>query len=581
MADSTPTQRNGPSRLTVGALVLLGLLVFSVFVVKAYVRRKVQQKLPQGVTAGEIVLGVEGVTLKGVQVDRDWIRGTLDEVWISRDEKTVRATGGNLIIDLDRKPAGSTQGGDKRAITASKVRVAVTRGGVSATLEGASWDGHEACFTTADVTAPVPSLVKPLKVHIAGGCLDRETQHAWATIAVTGITAIPKVPGLNLTETIATVEGIDIRWGGTSNQWDVKADSFDLGPVKGTKFQYSDDDLGKNLTFGTLTVNHPWIHTGPVTFQHRVQVAMGHWKPGDGLPSGFVALYSSDDPNRSKGVSLNYDVATQTIEGKAQDCQDWMSVIPDPLQRPLPNSWSGTLSFKVTMKPIPKLDLDARCKATCSSVQNLKEPFQYTAYRPDGTTFQRKTGPGTADWLPVGLMGKVPEAVINMEDLAFPYHRGYLTEAFQNSFTDNVAKGKFARGGSTITQQTAKNLWLTREKTLGRKIDELFLAQALESCYSKDEIIGIYLNIIEFGPDVYGIKAGAKHWFGKAPEALDPVEAFWLASILPAPRKTAGPTAAALKDTERLMTSLATQGRIPAQGGDLTGVDLSGWEQNP
>jgi membrane peptidoglycan carboxypeptidase len=174
-------------------------------------------------------------------------------------------------------------------------------------------------------------------------------------------------------------------------------------------------------------------------------------------------------------------------------------------------------------------------------------------------------------------MGKMPTAVINMEDLAFPYHHGYLEDAFQNSLTDNVARGKFARGGSTITQQAAKNLWLTRDKTIGRKVAELFLAQALEGCYSKDQIMEVYLNIVEFAPDVYGAKDGAKHWFGKGPGDLDDVEAFWLAGVLPRPRKVGPPTKESMAATEKLMESMAKQGRIPGFVGSGEDVDMAGW----
>lgn len=562
--------------IALAALLLGGFAVCGTYF---HLKSKVRAKLPQGVTAAEVNLGLNGVTLKGVQIDRPWIKGSIDEVWISRDEQTVTATGGTLVVDLDKKPAGH-QGGDKRTITASKLSVHVTRGDASALLTGTSWDGQSACTTSGDITYPFKGRV--LKAHVSGGCLDRESKHAWATIVVSRVTELPAIPGLKLTEASVVLEGGDVRWG--DNQIDAKLEKFDVGPVSGTDVVYSDEpDTGKNLSFGTLTVNHPWLHTGPVTFPDGVKVGAGHWKPGAGLPTGWVSIGL---PSK-RSVGFKYDIGAQTLTAEAQDCFDWQNALPDPLQKPLwpagdhSMSWTGKLSFSLAMKPAPKLTLDAQCKAVCSTVPNLKEPFAYTAYKPDGTTFVRKTGPGTPDWLSVAEMGHLPMAVINMEDFAFPWHKGYLTEAFQNSLTDNVAKGRFARGGSTITQQTAKNLWLTRDKTLGRKIDELFLAQALEGCYSKDEILSLYLNIIEFGPDVYGAKAGAKLWFGKAPDALTPTEAFWLASILPAPRKATAPSAGDLSRIDGIMSSLAKQGRIPDVGGDVGGpVDTAGWELN-
>jgi membrane peptidoglycan carboxypeptidase len=151
-----------------------------------------------------------------------------------------------------------------------------------------------------------------------------------------------------------------------------------------------------------------------------------------------------------------------------------------------------------------------------------------------------------------------------MEDPGFEHHRGYITQAFFNSFIDNIKHDRFLRGGSTITMQLVKNVWLNREKTLSRKVQEFFLAQALESCYSKDEIMELYLNVVEFGPNRYGVGHGAHHWFKKGPGELSPVESFWLASILPRPSRTGPPTEQSLKKIKSLIKQLATNDRIPA-----------------
>jgi membrane peptidoglycan carboxypeptidase len=160
-------------------------------------------------------------------------------------------------------------------------------------------------------------------------------------------------------------------------------------------------------------------------------------------------------------------------------------------------------------------------------------------------------------------MGDIPLAANTMEDPGFYHHRGFILQAFSNSFLDNVKQGKFVRGGSTITMQLAKNLWLTREKTIGRKAQEFFLAQALESCYTKDEIMELYLNVVEFGPNRYGVSSGSQHWFKKHPGDLTPTEAFWLASILPRPSKVPPPNEQSLSRIDALMKRLASDGKIP------------------
>ncbi|MFA5054037.1 MAG: biosynthetic peptidoglycan transglycosylase, partial [Parcubacteria group bacterium] len=159
-----------------------------------------------------------------------------------------------------------------------------------------------------------------------------------------------------------------------------------------------------------------------------------------------------------------------------------------------------------------------------------------------------------------------------LEDPGFLSHTGVISQAFENSLIDNLKLGKFYRGGSTITMQLAKNLWLSRDKTLGRKIQEVFLAQAIESCYTKDEILELYLNVVEMGPSIYGLQAGTKHWFDKDPMQLNFVEAFWMASVLPRPRTAVKPKDFA--STRRLIEQLT--GEV-VHDDESTPVDLSEW----
>ena len=101
----------------------------------------------------------------------------------------------------------------------------------------------------------------------------------------------------------------------------------------------------------------------------------------------------------------------------------------------------------------------------------------------------------------------------------------------------NWERGEAARGGSTITQQLAKNLFLTREKSLHRKLQELSFSFLLESTLGKSRILEIYLNIIEWGPGLYGLKPAAQHYFDKDPWALSPKEIAVLVSLIPGPVK--------------------------------------------
>jgi membrane peptidoglycan carboxypeptidase len=126
---------------------------------------------------------------------------------------------------------------------------------------------------------------------------------------------------------------------------------------------------------------------------------------------------------------------------------------------------------------------------------------------------------------------------MSTEDSAFYQHHGFITSEFRTALVNNLKAGKFVQGASSITMQMVKNVLLYREKTLARKLQELFLTWHVENTLTKDRILEIYLNVIEYGPGLYGIGPAAYHFFGKKPGDLSPVEAAFFSTILPAPKE--------------------------------------------
>ncbi|WP_051560430.1 monofunctional biosynthetic peptidoglycan transglycosylase [Marinobacterium jannaschii] len=125
-------------------------------------------------------------------------------------------------------------------------------------------------------------------------------------------------------------------------------------------------------------------------------------------------------------------------------------------------------------------------------------------------------------------------AVIASEDQRYPLHRGLDLEAIQDALDEREKRGR-VRGASTITQQTAKNLFLWPDKSLFRKGLEAWFAIWLELLLDKQRILELYLNIVEFGPGIYGVEAASQRYFGKAAAALHDWEAARLAAVLPNP----------------------------------------------
>jgi membrane peptidoglycan carboxypeptidase len=149
-----------------------------------------------------------------------------------------------------------------------------------------------------------------------------------------------------------------------------------------------------------------------------------------------------------------------------------------------------------------------------------------------------QSGPGAPGWVPYGDISKFMEAaVLICEDGGFYRHRGLDFRAIERALKDDIRAGRFVRGASTISMQLAKNLYLGREKTLARKIQEAVLTILLEQELSKKELMELYLNVVEFGPGIYGVGPAAEHYFKVPARELSLGQALYLASILPDPTR--------------------------------------------
>ena len=137
-----------------------------------------------------------------------------------------------------------------------------------------------------------------------------------------------------------------------------------------------------------------------------------------------------------------------------------------------------------------------------------------------------------------GISDHLKKAVLMSEDAAFFSHKGVDVHELKEAIKRDWETLSFKRGGSTITMQLARNLYLNPSKNPLRKVKEIIIAWQLEQALSKRRIFEIYLNVVEFGRNVYGAEAAARHYFGKAAASLDPLEAATLAALLPSPRSS-------------------------------------------
>jgi monofunctional biosynthetic peptidoglycan transglycosylase len=168
-------------------------------------------------------------------------------------------------------------------------------------------------------------------------------------------------------------------------------------------------------------------------------------------------------------------------------------------------------------------------------------------YNPAHTAFMRHSLESLAvrnpsarlqqQWVAYGrISGNLKRAVVAAEDARFLTHEGVDWEAMEKAYEQNLKRGRVAHGGSTISQQLAKNLFLSAHRSYLRKAQELLITWMVEAVWNKKRILEVYLNVAEWGDGVFGAQAAARHYFGVDCALLSPEQAARMAAMLPAPR---------------------------------------------
>lgn len=234
-------------------------------------------------------------------------------------------------------------------------------------------------------------------------------------------------------------------------------------------------------------------------------------------------------------------------------CQAMLDSIPKELIPglsgiTLKGRYELALHFHADFSDLEALELDGLRKsfglAHCVPV---RVPARLSASRLNGALAHRVTlrdGSSRRLYLETGhpsftpleeIAAAMPNAVLTTEDGGFWRHNGFLTSPVRNALRANLQAGKVRLGASTISMQLVKNLLLSHERTLSRKLQELFLTWYVELTLPKARLMELYLNIVEFGPGIYGVTQAADHYFEKTPSQLNPLEAAYLSSMLPSP----------------------------------------------
>ena len=323
--------------------------------------------------------------------------------------------------------------------------------------------------------------------------------------------------------------------------------SFDVSAGKISSFSEISEEKGKfllknDMTIHDLTFFHPLIDSQPfklplfrfkgeVTFDRNEKSAAT--KDAELSLGGINALFSASYDKDSKNFSIKTESANlNKLETLIHDEEFEGYLFGGTLELLAEYSQEGDEPpvFSIEGNLIDPKQLSER-------MDYLKLPFEYTWTNEDGSTRKIFVGERNFDFTPISL---IPDhliwAVVVSEDAGFFVHKGVDFQELDAAVKDNIKKHKL-RGGSTITQQLAKNLFLNRDKTLLRKFREVLLAIELDATLSKERLLEIYFNIIEWAPGIFGISQASYYYFGKQPYQLTPIESAYLASVIPGPAK--------------------------------------------
>jgi hypothetical protein len=279
-------------------------------------------------------------------------------------------------------------------------------------------------------------------------------------------------------------------------------------------------------------------------------------------------------------VSLALDVAPAACQALLDSSPQ--GLLPTVRLSRMSGTFDASMHLAFDTRTIDKLALDYKIGDQCKmyevpndlSKDRFGGTFAYRTYHPDGTIGETMTGPETSNWTNLDDISPfMIAAVLTTEDGAFYKHHGFNHSAIRSSVQANLKARRFVRGASTISMQLAKNLFLARDKALSRKIEEVILTDYLEQILRKDDMMELYLNVVEFGPDVYGVTQAAEYYFGRKPEELHLAECFFLASLLPSPIRY-GNLRERGEVSETWMRHLKALMEIAARNGKITRAEL-------
>ncbi|WP_316750393.1 biosynthetic peptidoglycan transglycosylase [Pedobacter gandavensis] len=332
--------------------------------------------------------------------------------------------------------------------------------------------------------------------------------------------------------------------------------SFDTVRTEMKSADYSGDDfkIKGSWAVKNLLLNHPKVASNDIVIEDaKIDADMR-------IGANYIALDSSSTvfvKNATIQPYLKYTLSPNKIyevkiQAPEQDAQAILNAFPQGLFESLEGlKVSGKVKYALnfyldsSMPDSVKFDSGLTpinfkiLKWGKTNLQKINQDFVYTPYERGKPMRDIMIGPSNPNFTPLSqISSNFKNAILTSEDPSFFTHKGFVQESFRKSLAVNFKEKKFVRGGSTISMQLVKNIFLSRQKTLARKAEEILIVWLIENnrLISKNRMLEVYFNIIEMGQNVYGIGEATRYYFGKRPSDLNIGEGIFLANIVPRPK---------------------------------------------
>ena len=364
--------------------------------------------------------------------------------------------------------------------------------------------------------------------------------------------------------------------------------------LKNAKYTGNDYKISGSWSVKNMLINQPRIASNDIVVQSAkldADILVG---------PNYIALDSSSTAylkNAQIHPFIKYTLGKNKIyelklTAEEQDAQGVLDAFPQGLFESLEGlKVQGKVKYALNFFLDTKIPDSVRFSSTLTPVdfkitrwgktdlQKINNPFVYTPYEYGKPMRDITIGPSNPNFTPLSAISKnFINAVLTAEDPSFFTHNGFVEESIRKSIAVNYKEKKFKRGGSTIRMQLVKNVYLSRQKTLARKAEEILIVWLIEHNHlvSKNRMLEVYFNIMELGKNIYGIGEASRYYFGKQPADLTIGDGLFLASIVPKPKAAMYKFMAGGGLKPYMFNYFRFMGNIMARRG-LTPADTSGY----